>query len=1006
MSWQSYVENLMADGSCQDSAIVGYTDAKYVWAAHAGGTFNNITSQEIDVLIGKDRETFYTSGLTLGSKKCSVLRDSLQDDGDWTMDIRTKSQGGEPTYNISVGRAGKGVRRRPQLTGSTFQPVYANNSSVGVFFVPMACGESGGSKTLLCLGLFVVVSSVCHCASLTRLKALDKFRESSTISQGQTKGNDVRQGKLLIGGNSLPGAQRKRTKAMEKPLDFDSDYQADMGWGEPDKPSLWADELLNLDPDSAAVDRLLLMEPKVECTADAMQLQFHNDAFNPGSLIFVDRDPPMVTCHAEGMVVKTEWTVSVTKIKVKLNSNWEPLIKASSICGFGVVVHPEGVVISIHYAPCLQKKDGMYTLQLAGEGVTTVSCPSLSPAQPEPTKRPTPTQFPYQTQKPQQPTVPEVSSFPQKPEVPEKPTQQPKVVGQPQLPNYDFYPYFIYPYFEHTTTVQPIPTTPIKTTAGQARHDPLPFYVQPLQPGTFRTQPPVTRPPPSQSEDQEQIHPYPFFFYPQPPALKPPRIEQPYEKTVQTKPTFSKKTPGQTYDPYYPGPFYHGHWPYGHQMPIPIKQQTLTPAPQLDTPQGPSPTFVQQPQQVTTPASNTKTKGSAIEQTSYVVVPPDLQPMSPLYCPQVCPSGFSNCCPQITFHQYLHIVPAAFSSTDTLPIYSALPFPRSLAHSGFGSGSGSAPLGQVPAEARMADSASILLQPRAPGSENQLHLQPPDGNPASLPRSNPSKPTDPYVQYRNWPYLLNNGQLRRQSPAHYNVPFEHQAPANVLVDQVGQFKLFPTDEKYPNSLHFMSDTKNQNKATSRELQPTNTQSSKPPGLDNSLFAYVSREPLTTKYSKPMVPDSSQPLEDGSEKYTEDEQTAHSYSEPKRYVLLPHGPPGGDHYSWNKSPNPLKDLVMAANPANSGYEPESLPSFVPALNGPRFVHLPQDGYFSTSHLKPQFPDSFEDLKSAMPSGSSQQIPPHIAGETFQLWSSASDQVNGMNQPIQRDDGKQK
>ncbi|XP_033507154.1 profilin-2-like isoform X1 [Epinephelus lanceolatus] len=107
MSWQSYVENLMADGSCQDSAIVGYTDAKYVWAAHASGTFNNITSQEIDVLIGKDRETFYTNGLTLGSKKCSVLRDSLHDDGDWTMDIRTKSSGGEPTYNVSVGRAGK-----------------------------------------------------------------------------------------------------------------------------------------------------------------------------------------------------------------------------------------------------------------------------------------------------------------------------------------------------------------------------------------------------------------------------------------------------------------------------------------------------------------------------------------------------------------------------------------------------------------------------------------------------------------------------------------------------------------------------------------------------------------------------------------------------------------------------------------------------------------------------------------------------------------------------------
>ncbi|XP_029970524.1 profilin 2a [Salarias fasciatus] len=107
MSWQSYVDNLMADGSCQDSAIVGYTDAKYVWAGHAGGTFNNITAQEIDVLIGKDRESFYTSGLTLGAKKCSVLRDSLHSDGDWTMDIRTKSQDGEPTYNVTVGKAGK-----------------------------------------------------------------------------------------------------------------------------------------------------------------------------------------------------------------------------------------------------------------------------------------------------------------------------------------------------------------------------------------------------------------------------------------------------------------------------------------------------------------------------------------------------------------------------------------------------------------------------------------------------------------------------------------------------------------------------------------------------------------------------------------------------------------------------------------------------------------------------------------------------------------------------------
>ncbi|MED6254466.1 Profilin-2 [Ilyodon furcidens] len=109
MSWQSYVDNLMSDGSCQDAAIMGYTDAKYVWAACPSGTFNNITPAEIDVLVGKDREGFFTSGLTLGGKKCSVIRDSLQIENDWTMDIRTKSQGGEPTYNISVGKAAKAL---------------------------------------------------------------------------------------------------------------------------------------------------------------------------------------------------------------------------------------------------------------------------------------------------------------------------------------------------------------------------------------------------------------------------------------------------------------------------------------------------------------------------------------------------------------------------------------------------------------------------------------------------------------------------------------------------------------------------------------------------------------------------------------------------------------------------------------------------------------------------------------------------------------------------------
>lgn len=66
MSWQSYVDNLMADGSCQDSAIVGYTDAKYVWAAHAGGTFNNITVRNEMETNNKCKSEWMLAGMNAG----------------------------------------------------------------------------------------------------------------------------------------------------------------------------------------------------------------------------------------------------------------------------------------------------------------------------------------------------------------------------------------------------------------------------------------------------------------------------------------------------------------------------------------------------------------------------------------------------------------------------------------------------------------------------------------------------------------------------------------------------------------------------------------------------------------------------------------------------------------------------------------------------------------------------------------------------------------------------
>ncbi|KAM9210847.1 profilin-1 [Dugong dugon] len=100
--WNAYIDTLMADGSLQDAAIVGHKESPSVWAAVPGKTLGNITPAEVAVLLSKDRSSLLVNGLTLGGQKCSVIRDSLLVEGENSMDLRTKSTGGGPTYNISI----------------------------------------------------------------------------------------------------------------------------------------------------------------------------------------------------------------------------------------------------------------------------------------------------------------------------------------------------------------------------------------------------------------------------------------------------------------------------------------------------------------------------------------------------------------------------------------------------------------------------------------------------------------------------------------------------------------------------------------------------------------------------------------------------------------------------------------------------------------------------------------------------------------------------------------
>lgn len=53
--------------------------------------------------------------------------------------------------------------------------------------------------------------------------------------------------------------------------------------------AVWGSDFSKSSSDSTAVERILKMEPKVECTGDSMQLQVSNAAASPGSLFFVDR---------------------------------------------------------------------------------------------------------------------------------------------------------------------------------------------------------------------------------------------------------------------------------------------------------------------------------------------------------------------------------------------------------------------------------------------------------------------------------------------------------------------------------------------------------------------------------------------------------------------------------------------------------------------------------------------------------------------------------------------
>ncbi|XP_056247836.1 trithorax group protein osa-like [Seriola aureovittata] len=642
--------------------------------------------------------------------------------------------------------------------------------------------------------------------------------------------------------------------------------------------------------------------------------------------------------------------------------------------------------------------------------------------QPEPTEKPTTVKQP-----PQQPGAPQgqVHKYPYplyphplypQPEPTEKPTtvkQPPQQPGAPQGQVHQ-YPYPLYPQPEPTekpTTVKQPPQQP-GAPQGQVHKYPYPLYPHPLYPQPEPTEKPTTvrQPPQQPGAPQGKVHQYPYPLYPQPePTEKPTTVQQPPQQPGAPW--------GQVHQPFYP--FYPQPKPENQPVEKPVhkpsyqqpykipdagtngaKTATEKPVPSekppgVKPPDGQVyPTFnLYYPQQPQHPQPITLPPATNVQQRLMIpiaqpsnggIFPQGPQPGSPhmpsLYCPQFCLSGFSNCCPQIAFHQHLHhIVPAGLGSKDTPPVYPALPFVPSLAYSGFGNALGTAVLPQKSTEATtMQASTSAPTSPL--GNGKQPYFQPPDGNlaaPTSISKKpvNPQLPTYPYFvpnsQYPNWPYVPQSQMQnlpQSQSAADYNVLSNPQAPGNDPVNPLVQYKpyyiqppgqqmsqLSPADMNNPSGPNLMyftgqyqkkEHTANQQiKPRAKALQPLNMESSDSKGqmhpkvqseLDPFLIPYyMLQDAQASTYN------SSQPQSfvSGSKKSTKHNQTVHPYSEPKSYLLLQHGPPGREPNSFHESPLPFRDLVDDANlqAQNLARHDSSKPQHPQNLNPPQDKH---------------------------------------------------------------------
>ncbi|XP_023257787.1 profilin-1-like [Seriola lalandi dorsalis] len=108
MSWDSYIDNLKTPDSngvvaVAEAAICGMlSGSESVWASTPA--LANISVEEIKRLAGK-RSDFGQSGPLIGGVKCRMIRDNMDNDGMFSLDLKTAADASGNAFSVCVGKS-------------------------------------------------------------------------------------------------------------------------------------------------------------------------------------------------------------------------------------------------------------------------------------------------------------------------------------------------------------------------------------------------------------------------------------------------------------------------------------------------------------------------------------------------------------------------------------------------------------------------------------------------------------------------------------------------------------------------------------------------------------------------------------------------------------------------------------------------------------------------------------------------------------------------------------